>query len=263
MACCIATEISVPEDFFKTPEVLLILSFLNVIDNPRRDIYLAGLLCSPLFNINGDELAKIRRYTDEETLYESLKTYTEQNPEFIKGRAFLEKLAHYRSISENTSVDKLIYRIYHETGLLSLASRHNGRKNLMFLYDHARSFESGAFKGLYSFISYIDNVISGKITAEFEERRASDATNAVKIITAHSSKGLEYPVVFFVHANRRMSGMVGGVDSKERWISYSEQMGISLQLRTASGLARVKNPVSRAITEFTKEKDFEEELRVL
>ena len=259
----IATEISVPEDFFKTPEVLLILSFLNVIDNPRRDIYLAGLLCSPLFNINGDELAKIRRYTDEETLYESIKTYTEQNPEFIKGRAFLGKLAHYRSISENTSVDKLIYRIYHETGLLSLASRHNGRKNLMFLYDHARSFESGAFKGLYSFISYIDNVISGKITAEFEERRASDATNAVKIITAHSSKGLEYPVVFFVHANRRMSGMVGGVDSKERWISYSEQMGISLQLRTASGLARVKNPVSRAITEFTKEKDFEEELRVL
>ena len=259
----IATEISVPEDFFKTPEVLLTLSFLNVIDNPRRDIYLAGLLCSPLFGFSGEELATIRRYTEAETLYEALKLYSEENPEFIKGASFLDRLNYYRSIAENTPVDKLMYRIYHETGLLALASRHNGRKNLMFLYDHARSFESGAFKGLYSFISYIDNVISGKITAEFEERRASDATNAVKIITAHSSKGLEYPVVFFVHANRRMSGMVGGVDSKERWISYSEQMGISLQLRTPSGLARVKNPVSRAIAEFTREKDFEEELRVL
>ncbi len=259
----IATEISVPEDFFKTPEVLLTLSFLNVIDNPRRDIYLAGLLCSPLFGFSGEELATIRRYADTETLYEALKLYSIENPEFVKGGAFLERLEYYRSIAENMPVDKLMYRIYHETGLLSLASRHNGRKNLMFLYDHARSFESGAFKGLYSFISYIDNVISGKITAEFEERRASDATNAVKIITAHSSKGLEYPIVFFVHANRRMSGMVGGVDSKERWISYSEQMGISFQLRTPSGLARVKNPVSRAISEFTREKDFEEELRVL
>ena len=259
----IATEISVPEDFFMTPEVLLILSFLNTIDNPRRDIYLAGLLSSPLFGFDGDELTKIRRSQDTETLYEALCGYVEENPGFIKGKIFLEKLSYYRSIAENTPVDKLIYRIYHETGLLALASRHGGRKNLMFLYDHARSFESGAFKGLYNFISYIDNVISGKITAEFEEKRAGEEDNAVKIITAHSSKGLEYPIVFFAHANRRMAGMTGGVDSKERWISYSEEMGISLQLRTASGLARVKNPVCKAITEFSLEKDFEEELRVL
>lgn len=259
----IATEISVPEDFFMTPEVLLTLSFLNTIDNPRRDIYLAGLLCSPIFGFDGEELATIRRYSDTETLYEALSEYVAENPGFTKGRIFLDKLGYYRSIAENTPVDRLIYKIYHETGLLSLASRNGGRKNLMFLYDHARSFESGAFKGLYNFISYIDNVISGKITAEFEEKRAGEEENAVKIITAHSSKGLEYPIVFFVHANRQMSGMVGGADSKERWIKYSEEMGISLQLRTASGLARVKNPVCKAIVEFTKEKDFEEELRVL
>jgi ATP-dependent helicase/nuclease subunit A len=259
----IATEISVPEDFFMTPEVLLTLAFLNTVDNPRRDIYLAGLLCSPIFGFDGNEIAVIRRYTDKETLYESLCHYVAENPGFAKGQIFLDRLNYYRSIAENTPVDKLIYKIYHETGLLSLASRNGGRKNLMFLYDHARSFESGAFKGLYNFISYIDNVISGKITAEFEERRAGEEENAVKIITAHSSKGLEYPIVFFVHANRQMSGMVGGADSKERWIKYSEEMGISLQLRTASGLARVKNPVCKAIAEFTKEKDFEEELRVL
>ena len=259
----IATEISVPEDFFMTPEVLLTLSFLNTIDNPRRDIYLAGLLCSPIFGFNGEELATIRRYTDSETLYEALCLYVAENPGFTKGALFLERLGYYRSIAENTPIDKLIYKIYHETGLLSLASKHGGRKNLMFLYDHARSFESGAFKGLYNFISYIDNIISGKITAEFEEKRAGEEDNAVKIITAHSSKGLEYPIVFFVHANRQMSGMVGGADSKERWIKYSEEMGISLQLRTPSGLARVKNPVCKAIAEFTREKDFEEELRVL
>ena len=259
----IATEISIPEDFFMTPEVLLTLSFLNTIDNPRRDIYLAGLLCSPIFGFDGSELTTVRRSYDTETLYEALCRYTEENPGFTKGRVFLEKLNYYRSIAENTPVDKLMYKLYHETGLLALASRHGGRKNLMFLYDHARSFESGAFKGLYNFISYIDNVISGKITAEFEEKRAGDEDNAVKIITAHSSKGLEYPIVFFAHANRRMAGMVGGADSKERWISYSEEMGISLQLRTESGLARVKNPVSKVIKAFTLEKDFEEELRVL
>ena len=259
----IATEISIPEDFFKTPEVLLTLSFLSTIDNPRRDIYLAGLLCSPIFGFDGNELTTVRRSYDTETLYEALCKYTEDNPGFAKGRVFLERLNYYRSIAENTPVDKLMYKLYHETGLLALASKHGGRKNLMFLYDHARSFESGAFKGLYNFISYIDNVISGKITAEFEEKRAGESDNAVKIITAHSSKGLEYPIVFFAHANRRMAGMVGGADSKERWVKYSEEMGISLQLRTESGLARVKNPVFNAINAFALEKDFEEELRVL
>ncbi|MBQ7374737.1 MAG: UvrD-helicase domain-containing protein [Clostridia bacterium] len=259
----IPTEISVPEDFFLTPEVLLTLSFLYSIDNPRRDVYLAGLMCSPIFNFEGSELAEMRLSEEAETLYESLVKYTEAHPDYKKGREFLERLNYYRSVAEGAPVDRLIYRIYHETGLLSLASRQGGRKNLMFLYDHARSFESGAFRGLYNFLTYIDNIISGKISAEFDERRAGSESNAVKLITAHSSKGLEYPVVFFVHANKKMAGTVGGVDSKERWVSYSEQMGVSLKLRTPSGLARVNNPVSYAITEFSKEKDFEEELRVL
>ena len=259
----IATEISVPENFFATPEVLLTLAFLNTIDNPRRDIYLAGLLCSPIFGFDGNELTVIRRYTDCETLYEALCAYVGDHPGFTKGALFLEKLEYYRSIAENMPVDKLIYRIYHESGLLSLASKHNGRKNLMFLYDHARSFESGAFKGLYNFISYIDNIISGKITAEFEEKRAGEEENAVKIITAHSSKGLEYPVVFFINANKRMGNMSGGSDRKDTWIKFSEEMGVALQLRTKSKLARVKNPVCMAISKFDLEKDFEEELRIL
>ena len=34
------------------PEVLLCLCLLNTIDNPHRDIYLAGLLCSPLYGFS-------------------------------------------------------------------------------------------------------------------------------------------------------------------------------------------------------------------
>ena len=259
----IETEISVPENFFITPEVLLTLSFLNTIDNPRRDIYLAALLCSPLFSFSGDELATIRRRSDAETLYEALCQYVEENPDFEKGASFLKDLRCYRSLSENTPVDKLIYKIYHETGLLSLASKNGGRKNLMFLYDHARSFQAGAFKGLYNFISYIDNVISGRITKEFEEKRAGENKNAVKIVTAHSSKGLEYPIVFFVNANKKISSSSPKLDSKDKWIRYSEEMGISLLLRTPSGLARVINPVNMVMEEYLNEKTFEEELRVL
>lgn len=257
----IKVEIAAGERFFGTPEVLLTLSLLHAIDNPKRDIYLAALMCSPLFAFDGTELAKYRSDSTDEPLYDSLLRAAADGNDKKLGR-FLDTLNRYRDASEGMPVDRLIYRLYHVTGLLALASRQGGRKNLMLLYDHARSFEAGAFKGLYNFLTYIDNVISGKEKSEFDEKRAGDDPNAVKIMTAHSSKGLEYPIVFFAGAESRLhSG--GGKDGPERWVRYSEELGIAVKLRTEEGNVRINNPVNEAINEFSKDKEFEEELRVL
>ena len=145
--------ISGAQDFFLSSEVLLALCLLNSIDNPRRDIYLAGLMCSPLFNFNADDLCNIKKYKAE-TLYESLVWYVNDNQQFTKGVDFLSKLRYYRAISEGVGVDALIYKLYRETGLLALASNSGGRDNLMLLYDYARDYEAGSFKGLYNFINF-------------------------------------------------------------------------------------------------------------
>lgn len=258
----IKVEIAAGERFFATPEVLLTLSLLHAIDNPKRDIYLAALMCSPLFAFDGTELAKYRMAGGNEPLYDSLVRAAREGEHDQKLCRFLDTLNRYRDASEGMPVDRLIYRLYHETGLLALASRQGGRKNLMLLYDHARSFEAGAFKGLYNFLTYIDNVIYGNEKSEFDEKRAGDDPNAVKIMTAHSSKGLEYPIVFFAGAESRVhSG--GGNDGPARWVRYSEELGIALKLRTEAGNVRINNPVNEAINEFSKDKEFEEELRVL
>ena len=247
--------ISGAKDFFLSPEVLLALCLLNTVDNPRRDIYLAGLLCSPLFNFSADELYLIKQ-TGCESLYESLRVYTEQNPDFAKGRDFLSTLEYYRTIAEGVGVDSLIYKLYRETGLMSLASRSGGKENLTLLYDYARSYEAGSFKGLYNFISFINNIIDKKTT--FDDARAKAGVDAVKIVTAHASKGLEYPIVFLVESDSR-------IYNKERAsrLAFSEDFGISFRLRTPSGLAVVNNPVQDIINHRITAKLYEEELRVL
>lgn len=247
--------ISGAKDFFLSPEVLLALCLLNTIDNPRRDIYLAGLLCSPLFDFSADELMLIGRQ-GRDTLYESLVSYTEENPEFTKGASFLKTLEYYRIIAEGVGVDSLIYKIYRETGLMSLASRSGGKENLTLLYDYARSYEAGSFKGLYNFISFINNIIDKKTT--FDDARARTGIDAVKIITAHASKGLEYPVVFLVEAD----GRIYNKDRASR-LAFLEDFGISFRLRTPSGLAVVNNPVQDIINHRITRKLYEEELRVL
>lgn len=247
--------ISGAKDFFLSPEVLLALCLLNTIDNPRRDIYLAGLLCSPLFDFTADELYLIKQHK-KDCLYESLVAYTEENPEFSKGVSFIKTLDYYRAIAEGIGVDALIHKLYRETGLMALASRSGGKENLTLLYDYARSYEAGSFKGLYNFISFINSIIDKKTT--FDDARARTGIDAVKIVTAHASKGLEYPVVFLVEADGRISNK-----DKDKRLIISEDFGISFRLRTPSGIAIVNNPVQDIINHRIARKLYEEELRIL
>ena len=244
------------KSFFLNAEVLLALCLLNSIDNPRRDIYLAGLMRSPIFAFSADELVKIRKLSSGRTLYESLKNYTEEHPEFEKGTAFLSTLNGWRKCCEGINVHTLIAKLYNETSLLSLAARNGGKENLIFLYDLARRFEGSNFKGLYGFINYINNVINKQ--ARFDDGAAEINEDAVKIVTVHGSKGLEYPIVFFAGTGHSISDK----DAKNR-VAYVENFGISMYLRSSCGLALVKNPVREVINAEAARKNFEEELRVL
>ncbi len=252
----IPSAVSDTTSFFLNSEVLLVMSILHTIDNPRRDIYLAGALCSPVFGFSADELAKISSL-GEPSLYDNLVAYTKENPDYSRGVRFLGWLARYRALSEGCAVDVLISRLYHECGVLALASRSGGKDHLLRLLEHARQFENSTFRGLYNFISYINGVIDRNNS--FDKREANVRGDAVKIITAHSSKGLEFPVVFFVGAEQAMKRTR---DEKERLV-YETRFGIGMYLRTPSGLSLVSNPTKKVILSYRLRQKIEEEARVL
>ena len=242
--------------FFLDREVLLALSLLFSVDNPRRDVYLAGLMCSPLYGFTPDELVMIRTASGD-TLYESLVHYSEENPDYERGAHFLRKLDYYRELSASLATDELISFLFQDTGLLSLAESAGGGDNLMLLYENARRFESGSYLGLYNFLNYIGSVIDRKNS--FDKREAPKSADAVKIITAHSSKGLEFPIVFFVGAEESFNRSRG---TAPRYV-YSEDFGLGMYARTPSALALVENPTKAIINERSARLRIEEEARVL
>ncbi len=251
----IPSEESDSKDFFLSSTILLALSLLCAIDNPQKDIYLAAIMLSPIFSFTPDELYLIREKS-QSSLYESLKKYTEEHPDFKKGKQLLERLERYRTLSEGMNIDTFLIRLYNDTGLLSLAEKSGGKENLLLLQSYAKKFSSSKLTGLYNFIKFINNIISSN--TRFDTKRERSGADAVSIMSVHASKGLEYPIVFYVDTDSSL----GGKDSRDR-IAFSEKFGLSLRLRSPSGLALVNNPVHNIILDFNAKKSFEEELRIM
>ena len=256
-ACGIECSNNESESFFSNPEILLVLCLLNTIDNPQRDIYLAGALHSPIYNFSLDDLIKIRlSVKGKRSLYDALVEYCEANPDFERGAFFLSELERYREKARGCPVDKLIRYLYNETGLLSMYGRasETGHTRLIYLYNHARSFEASSFKGLYNFVQYINEIIEKK--RAFAEPSAETGTG-VSIMTVHHSKGLEFPVCFVCDCGASISSKDTQTD-----LLFDAAMGVCPTFLEDGGV-KVNNPVRFAMARHINDNAVREELRVL
>ena len=246
-------------DLFETPDVLLSISLLSCIDNPHRDIPLAATLYSPVFAYSMNDLITIRKNADSSaSLFEALCSYehTQDADEaiMIKNRYFIEKLTEYRNRARSLPVDKLINHIYRDLTLKSYEGLNS--QNLTRLYEMARKFESGSFKGLNNFISYVNELIENKKVPSLTNEDSGE--NAVQMITAHKSKGLEFPVCFICNAQ----GKFNMEDLKANML-YSARAGIALRLALRSGMASLNTPMREAVALDLTSAQLEEEMRIL
>ena len=187
--------------FFESPEVLLVLSLLNTIDNPSRDVYLAATLKSPIYGVTLDELLRIKRENPSGSLHSALKEYTEKH-NFEKGKRFFADMEKFRSKAKICTCGELLKEVYAETKITSILGREvKCYENLRRLYDYALNFESGGNKGLYSFISFVNEIINTQTKIEIPG--FGGTADAVTIMTMHASKGLEFDTVFLCDTKRQ------------------------------------------------------------
>lgn len=250
--------------FFENPEVLLAVSLLNVIDNPSRDIYLAATLKSPLYGVSLDELLYIRRKNPSGSLFEALRAFTSENG-FAKGEKFLADYERYRAMALELPCDRLIWMIYLDTGIFSVISSdkerpvyeiEEARANLIQLYQYARGFERGGFKGLSSFITFLGDVIAAK--SEMNVSQFAAPGDVVNIMTIHKSKGLEFPVCFVCEMGRSFHFP----ELREKTI-VSTSLGIAPKLTGKEGLLRMDTPQRLVAISALRERSISEEIRVL
>jgi ATP-dependent helicase/nuclease subunit A len=205
--------------YFEATEISDCLCLLKVLDNPQRDIELAAALRSPFFGISDTELAKIKIHseTDEhnKNFYDRVAEYCNSGRDAkLAGRlkGILNALEQWRTLARRGNLADLIWQAYRQTGFLSFVSAlPNGqarRANLLKLHDRAIQFEgfasSAGIPSLTRFVEFIEKLQeAGEDWAPAEPESA--AGNAVRILSVHKSKGLEFPVVFLAELDSRFN----------------------------------------------------------
>ena len=203
----IPASVTTKTGYFSAQEVVTVLNYLRILDNPLQDIPFAGVLLNLPDAFTMEELAKIKcagKESSDETLkfFECMLLYekTDGAAEIQrKISRFLEQFYTLRVKVAYTPIHELLWDIYESLGLIEYymanALGEQKKANLEMLFEKARDYEKTSYRGLFNFVRYIENLQKYQIDFGEADITASQE-NTVKIMSIHKSKGLEFPIVF-------------------------------------------------------------------
>ncbi|MDD4189039.1 MAG: helicase-exonuclease AddAB subunit AddA [Eubacteriales bacterium] len=247
--------------FFSAIEVQIVLSLLRIIDNPLQDIPLLSVLRSPIYAFTSDELALLRLEDRKVPLYEALVKLAGKKEDLPKASLFVENLERWRRLSVYMPTDQLLWQLYNETGYFEMASAmpagEQRRANLRILFEKARQYEETSYKGLFSFVNFMDKLIesegdlgSAKILGEND--------NVVRIMSIHKSKGLEFPVVFLSGCGTKFN-----LKDLNGTILINKEMGFGIDAIDPERRVIYASPQKEAVKEINRVETLSEEMRIL
>ncbi|QQG41947.1 MAG: ATP-dependent helicase [Candidatus Woesebacteria bacterium] len=188
-----------PSNLFEKEEVMDLISYLKVLYNPEDSESFYRLLSSDIFDMSPLELIKISSAAKKRSL-SIFEIATESESEQIK--KLLSIIDKHLKVIKKQTAGEIIYNYIQEVGLLSKLIENSEdikAKNIAKFFEKIKSYEDeNKNAGVTAVVDYIDLLIevgeSPNVTdGDWQEN------NAVNILTVHSSKGLEFPVVFLVN----------------------------------------------------------------
>ncbi|MGE6379483.1 DNA helicase PcrA [Peribacillus muralis] len=258
--------------FYDRKEIKDLLAYLRLIANPDDDISLRRVINVPKRGIGATSMDKVADYANQYdvSIYKALESVEMVG---ISGKAtkaareFHTLITNYTNQQEYLSVTELVEEVIKKTGYREMLQAEktiesqSRLENIDEFLSVTKAFESNSDdKSLVGFLTDL------ALVADIDQldENSEEATNTVTLMTLHSAKGLEYPVVFLL-------GLEEGVFPHSRSLMDEEEMeeerrlayvGITraenelfisnAQMRTLYGRTSM-NPVSRFISEIPAE----------
>lgn len=243
-----------------------VLNLLHVLDNPRRDAELLGVLRSPLLGFADAELAEIRTAAPDGDWLSALEAAASSPPASAglrvpaaKAADALRRIDDWRTDYRRGSAGDALARVFRETGypgyVAGLPGGARRRADLLALLDRVRRLERrpDAAGSVADALEDADDADS-----DIGPEPESAAGDAVRILSIHRSKGLEFPVVFVPDLARRFH-----LRDLEGDFLYSRRLGLGLTAVDRTARTRTPTLPHLLIADERRGETLAEELRLL
>ncbi len=221
--------------FYDSSEISDLLSLLQLADNPLQDVPCIAVLRSPLVGCSLDELAEIRLAGPGHFWFALNQALTSESgvagETRKKAGKFLEQFSRWRKLAQHVSLSQCLEHILAETHyddwLLSRPRGTQRRANVQRFLNLAEQFDAFQRQGLFRFLKFVE--AQREIEAEPEVTPLAKE-NAVRLMSIHQSKGLEFPVVALADLGKNFNEQDLRGD-----IIFDERFGLCPRIKPPSG----------------------------
>ena len=250
-------QLSAGRGFYDAPEVRYLTHFLRILVNPRDEISMAAVLCSPLVGITDGAMLRLKEKTDN--LADGLLSDTNQEPDDqVRLEKFRRQLERFRLTRDDVSPNLLLSRIIAETGYETyLWSQPTGGHQVANIRKFSELLRRVSQKSGLSFDQVVARVEEPRVTESPEAEAAvhDEAADAVHVMTVHTAKGLEFPIVFLPALGR-------GPGAKTGDAGYHARRGIGAKWKDPLTGEPANDPVFAAFRSGVMRREAEEANRL-
>lgn len=243
-------------------EVKMLLALLQLIENRRRDKELLIVLKSPIVGLTNTELAQIRAIHPSKSYRDACLAYMALSDALAQRlKAFETQLDRWRLLSRSLPLSMLIDTILRESRFYALAGAmpfgEMRQANLDLMLTYAAEFDETQGGALTGFLRYMKKAERSDDSMGVAHT-LGEGDDVVLLITAHKSKGLEYPVVFAPQMARMIS-----TSKKRGELLLHRSLGVGLALNDLALGSRRETLPWLAIRARLRHEELSEEMRIL
>lgn len=248
--------------YTESMEIRHVLAMLALIDNGRLDNDLLAALLSPCFGFTPEDIARIRIACPKDSFRDAVEKRAQESDELgLKLQDFLYSLGLWRMLSRNLPLDAFLDRFLRETGFAAyagaLAGGERRRANLDLLCDMAARYAENHTGGLAGFLDSFK--MPGGGAADYGEAQPlGEGDDVVRLMTAHKSKGLEFPIVFGVQLERDFTRKTARGE-----LCTHRMLGFGIEKHDPALGTRRETILCRAVRSLENIETINEELRLL
>lgn len=225
--------------------------FIKAVDNSLDDIAFVGFLRSHFGKFSDEDVAKVVKYYKSDFVYDAVKKCAKTSDELSeKCRNALAFLWDERKRAAFCGVKDFLYEVVGTTAFDAyVLAGENGKDDMTAV----RKFisDGAAYPDLQSFAAAIRN-------GDDDCTNPDDEADAVKILTVHASKGLEFPVVFLARCD---AGWGGGAKAGD--IVFDRTLGAGIKLFDEETRLKADSLAYTAIKLEAKRREADENIRLL